>query len=56
MISRLAHGSRDHRKIILYAAPGKDTFYLKLGFRRMTTAMAEWMVAYNVKSRYLKKP
>lgn len=40
IVSRLVHDSRDHRKIILYAAPGKDSFYLKLGFRRMTTAMA----------------
>ena len=36
----LVERSRGHRKIILYAAPGKDTFYLKLGFKRMTTAMA----------------
>jgi hypothetical protein len=32
--------SRGHRKIILYAVPGKEPFYRKLGFRRMTTAMA----------------
>jgi hypothetical protein len=32
--------SRGHRKIILYAVPGKEGFYRKLGFRRMTTAMA----------------
>lgn len=36
----LVERSRGHRKIILYAAPGKDTFYLRLGFKRMTTAMA----------------
>jgi hypothetical protein len=29
-----------HRKIILYAAAGKEGFYHKLGFRRMKTAMA----------------
>ncbi|MPN38554.1 hypothetical protein SDC9_186078 [bioreactor metagenome] len=26
--------------VILYAAPGKDAFYEKLGFRRMKTGMA----------------
>lgn len=29
-----------HKKIILYAAPGKEAFYRKFGFRRMLTAMA----------------
>lgn len=33
----LAHG---HEKIILYAALGKEGFYRRLGFRRMSTAMA----------------
>jgi GNAT superfamily N-acetyltransferase len=40
IVSRLVERSRGHRKIILYAAPGKEPFYLKLGFKRMTTAMA----------------
>ena len=40
IVSRLRELSKNHRKIILYAAPGKDTFYLKLGFKRMLTAMA----------------
>jgi ribosomal protein S18 acetylase RimI-like enzyme len=40
IVLRLVNFSKEHRKIILYAAPGKDTFYLKLGFKRMTTAMA----------------
>ena len=31
--------ARGHRKIILYAVPGKEGFYRKLGFKRMTTAM-----------------
>ena len=35
----LAHG---HKKIILYANPGTEDFYLKLGFLRMNTAMAIW--------------
>jgi len=32
--------SAGHRKIILYANPGKEDFYRKLGFRLMLTAMA----------------
>jgi ribosomal protein S18 acetylase RimI-like enzyme len=40
IISRLIAHSKGHRKIILYAVPGKEAFYKKLGFRRMTTAMA----------------
>ncbi|MCA9838410.1 MAG: GNAT family N-acetyltransferase [Trueperaceae bacterium] len=40
IMSRLLEQSKDHRKIILYAAPGKEGFYKKLGFKRMTTAMA----------------
>ena len=40
IVSRLVELSRGHRKIILYAALGKEAFYHKLGFRRMTTAMA----------------
>jgi ribosomal protein S18 acetylase RimI-like enzyme len=40
IVLKLVELSKDHRKIILYAAPGKDSFYLKLGFKRMVTAMA----------------
>lgn len=40
IVSHLVDLSRGHRKIILYAVPGKEDFYRKLGFRRMTTAMA----------------
>ncbi|WP_280151033.1 GNAT family N-acetyltransferase [Piscinibacter sp. XHJ-5] len=40
IIGRLVSLSRGHRKIILYAVPGKEPFYRKFGFRRMTTAMA----------------
>jgi hypothetical protein len=29
-----------HKKIILYAVPGKEPFYRKFGFLRMNTAMA----------------
>jgi ribosomal protein S18 acetylase RimI-like enzyme len=40
IVSKLVELSRGHRKIILYAAPGKEGFYQRLGFRRMRTAMA----------------
>lgn len=40
IVGRLVALSAGHRKIILYSVPGKETFYKKLGFRRMRTAMA----------------
>ena len=40
IVTKLVEFSKDHRKIILYAAVGKEPFYLKLGFKRMATAMA----------------
>jgi ribosomal protein S18 acetylase RimI-like enzyme len=40
VVTKLVEFSKHHRKIILYAATGKEPFYLKLGFKRMTTAMA----------------
>ena len=40
VVSRLVDFSKDHKKIILYAAAGKEPFYKKLGFKRMATAMA----------------
>lgn len=40
IVAKLVNMSNGHRKIILYAVPGKEPFYRKLGFRRMTTAMA----------------
>jgi ribosomal protein S18 acetylase RimI-like enzyme len=40
ILSDLVDHSRQHRKIILYAVPGKEPFYRKFGFKRMTTAMA----------------
>lgn len=40
LVSRLLARSKHHKKIILYAVPGKEAFYRKLGFRRMNTAMA----------------
>lgn len=40
IITRLRDLSAGHKKIILYAVPGKEGFYKKLGFKRMSTAMA----------------
>jgi len=40
LVLKLKELSAGHRKIILYANPGKEDFYRKLGFRRMLTAMA----------------
>lgn len=40
IVARLVELSRGHKKIILYAVPGKEPFYRKFGFRRMRTAMA----------------
>ena len=40
IVARLVELSRGHKKIILYAVPGKEPFYRKFGFMRMRTAMA----------------
>jgi len=40
IISKLVELSVGHKKIILYANPGKEGFYNKLGFKQMNTAMA----------------
>lgn len=40
IVARLVELSAGHRKIILYAVPGKEPFYARFGFRRMKTAMA----------------
>lgn len=40
IVQRLLALSAGHQKIILYAVPGKETFYKRLGFKRMRTAMA----------------
>lgn len=42
IVRRLVEQCRGHRKIILYANPGTEPFYERLGFLRMTTAMAIW--------------
>jgi len=40
LIDQLVELSRGHAKIILYSVPGREGFYARHGFRRMTTAMA----------------
>jgi len=40
LIAQLVELSRGHAKIILYSVPGREGFYARHGFRRMTTAMA----------------
>ncbi len=40
IVEHLVERSRGHKKIILYAVPGKESFYKKFGFLRMKTAMA----------------
>jgi len=40
IIKVLVDNSKEHRKIILYANPGKEPLYEKAGFSKMKTAMA----------------
>jgi predicted GNAT family acetyltransferase len=40
IVAKLVALSRGHKKIILYANPGKEGLYAKLGFKKMNTAMA----------------
>lgn len=40
IIEKLVQFSLGHKKIILYANPGKEGFYSKIGFKKMNTAMA----------------
>ena len=42
IIRRLVTLAEGHKKIILYANPGTEPFYLELGFLPMNTAMAIW--------------
>jgi predicted GNAT family acetyltransferase len=42
VVRRLVELSRGHKKIILYANPGTEAFYHRLGFLRMSTAMGIW--------------
>jgi ribosomal protein S18 acetylase RimI-like enzyme len=40
LVLKLIECSKSCKKIILYAVPGKEDFYRKLGFLKMKTAMA----------------
>ena len=40
LVENLIKQSKLHKKIILYANPGKEGFYSRLGFKKMNTAMA----------------
>ena len=40
MILQLIEASKGHKKILLYAVPGKEKFYARFGFKKMKTAMA----------------
>lgn len=40
IVQKLTSLSEGHKKVILYSNPGKESFYKKLGFKCMSTAMA----------------
>jgi ribosomal protein S18 acetylase RimI-like enzyme len=40
IVTKLIELSAGHKKIILYSYPGREAFYKKMGFKRMSTAMA----------------
>ena len=42
IVRELVSRARGHKKIILYASPGTEDFYRRLGFLQMNTAMAIW--------------
>jgi predicted GNAT family acetyltransferase len=42
IVSRLVSLASGHKKVLLYANPGRESFYASLGFLPMTTAMAIW--------------
>ena len=42
LIRSLLDAASGHRKVILYANPGTEGFYRRLGFLSMNTAMAVW--------------
>lgn len=42
VVRRLVDAASGHKKIILYANPGTEGFYRRLGFLHMNTAMGVW--------------
>jgi GNAT superfamily N-acetyltransferase len=57
VVSRLLERCKGHRKILLYAVPGREGLYRKLGFRVMRTAMAIFASQESAYARgYLSEP
>jgi ribosomal protein S18 acetylase RimI-like enzyme len=57
LVGTLVELSRGHRKIILYAVPGKEPFYRRFGFLRMKTAMAIFQNQVQAQEQgYLEEP
>lgn len=57
IVRQLTDAARGHKKIILYANPGTEGFYARLGFLRMNTAMAIWRdPARGIESGLLSPP
>jgi len=55
IVDRLLAMAQGHRKIILYAVPGKEPFYKRFGFRKMKTAMALFAdEAYAIEQGYVE--
>lgn len=50
IVNKLVAMSEGHKKIIMYANPGKEGFYIKLGFNKMKTAMAIFIDQVNAKN------
>ena len=50
MLEELHKGLQD-MNVILYASPGKETFYGKFGYRRMRTGMARFVHASELRER-----
>jgi len=51
IINKFIEDTKGFEKVILYSVPGKEEFYSKFGFEKMTTAMA---IFKNQKSAYEK--
>jgi ribosomal protein S18 acetylase RimI-like enzyme len=47
LMAQLHRLTRGHRKVILYAAAGKEGFYRRLGFEPLPNAMVVWGEAPN---------
>ena len=45
------HKGLEGMNVILYASPGKETFYAKFGYRRLRTGMARFIYAAELQKR-----